>query len=487
MRSPFCHRDDRGEIILYLPTSIWSLILEHLSLTDGRSLMQSSSILWSERKVLEAQRRRLKMYSFQDDAGGCRSIYPHPFSCLQAEKNIACFLYPRIHQNLTNLRVLDFGPYITDRILQETMHCTLPNLQELYLVGSNPSVVSDQGFLALGRQDPDRRQNLRYIDITGCDSISYYATILLRKRMSHPDLVIRRQPQWMDGHFQTPYARDGIHTYYADGSFLYDRNELNCGYVCDLWQWPRVATPNSTNPTTIYNPVALDKSSYGNSLYFINFTKPGHWPQWTLDFMYPGVTLLPNQPDKDGSRSVVVVQCMHGLLPPPVRLDHPVLQRHDLPIGISQYYNLQGELLLHPEGVVPDQAHQRVTRMRVYPLEDARFFPKPNVQDQQLWRMKSKPSRNCYMPPDYMVNAIQVSIEKQMIRNATERVVNVHPEWVLSKSAIRLSAQHVHQFFMGATEESNHHHEVTERYVNLIYRQKSYVHSSFFYEDSLLE
>jgi hypothetical protein len=471
------HRDDRGgNIWQNLPTSVLSLVLEHLSLADGRSLMQSCSILWFERKELESQRRCLRFPAYSlDERNACCSRSSN------LERNMSYFLYPPINENLTNLLVLDFGPYITNTILL-AMRFHLPNLQELYMIGSNPALLTDQGFLSLGLQDRARCQNLRYVDITGCDSISYYATILLRKRLRHPDLIIRRQPAWMDGHFQTPYAHDGIHTYYADGSFLYDRTELNCGYVCDLWQWPNSATNDAA--TTMHNPVALDQESYGNSLYFINFKKPEHWPLWTIDFMYPGVSLLPYRYDKvakDGSRTVLVVQCLRGLLPPEVRADNPNYQRKELPIGISQFYDIHEKPLLSSEqGVVPQHAHQRVTRMRVFPLEDRRFSPKPNIQDLNLKLGPQAKQRNCYMPPDDMVNVIELSITTHMARNANSRVVSFQSEWVLSKKAIRQSAQYVHQIFMGAAQaEDSKYHEITERYVNLIYRQRSSMLSSF--------
>jgi hypothetical protein len=444
-------------------------------LADGRSLIKSCGILWSERRELESQRRGLRFSAYSlDERNVCCSRSKN------LERNISYFLYPPIQENLTNLLVLDFGPYITNTILL-AMRFHLPNLQELHMVGSNPAFLTDQGFLSLGLQDRARCLNLRYVDITGCDSISYYATILLRKRLLHPDLIIRRQPAWMDGHFQTPYQQDGIHTYYADGSFLYDRTELNCGYVCDLWQWPSSTTSEAT---TLHNPIALDQESYGNSLYFINFKKPGQWPQWTVDFMYPGVSLLPYRHDrleKDGSRTIIVVQCLHGLLPPDVPTNNLNYQRKELPIGISQYYDVHGKPIPSLEQeVVPQHAHQRVTRMRVYPLGDRRFSQKPNVQDRNLQMGPKAQQRNCFMPPDDMVNAIQMSIASQMIRNANARDVNFHSEWVLSKKAIRQSAQYVHQIFMGASQaDDSNYNGITERYVNLIYRQQSYVLSSY--------
>jgi hypothetical protein len=67
----------------------------------------------------------------------------------------------------------------------------------------------------------------------------------------------------MDGKFQTPFDNDGLHTYWCDGTFQFDRDTQSSGFVSDLQ-----LKKNDCDYVT-------DKLQYNN------FEPPVGWPTWS--------------------------------------------------------------------------------------------------------------------------------------------------------------------------------------------------------------
>jgi hypothetical protein len=103
--------------------------------------------------------------------------------------------------------------------------------------------------------------SLKYVDITFCPMTDYGAVLLLRgvhpfqllsgdssntSQSCHNQLnarpesfnprpvMVRRQPQCLDGHFHCPWQAEEIHTYYPDGSFAFSRETESKGWVISL-------------------------------------------------------------------------------------------------------------------------------------------------------------------------------------------------------------------------------------------------------------
>ena len=102
----------------------------------------------------------------------------------------------------------------------------LPLLEELEL--PSQTQLTNKGIRRAALFFAD---SLRSIDITCCNLIGYGAVEHLRQTC-HRLETIRRLPAWMVGWALTP---DGErHTYYADGSFSFDRDEESRGWVAQL-------------------------------------------------------------------------------------------------------------------------------------------------------------------------------------------------------------------------------------------------------------
>ena len=320
-----------------LPAPLLLEIVEFLPLNDGRSLFQSCCALWRQAAEIESRRRTVKVGTHQD----IRLLQHIPYL-----------------QNYNHILCLDLGRHATDSILGR-IASQLPVLQELSMVESLD--VYDSGLATLGHSDT-RRQHLRSIDITFCTNITYETTLQLRLRLLHPDVVIRRQPVWMDGHFETPFENDGLHTYWADGSFSFQRAEASCGFIRCLRKW------DAANPDHI-----------GDRLQFANFQPPATWPPWAGVFYRPGVSLLrlPYE-DETESRTVLVAQAMKGIYPPAL---WPKREHGSLPIGVTKFFDHDGTMLsLEDEADAIGTKEFMVTRMRVRPLEC--LMPPKHIVDQ---------------------------------------------------------------------------------------------------------
>ena len=510
-----------------VPITIWLEVWTYLSLLEGRYLCQTCHYLWNMSSTFELRRRRVIIHnktrvnaiaSTTTTTTTTTSITTNATNQIQVE--LRCLMYPPICSNWNNVILLHLSNFATNKILFALQN-QLPNLQELYMNGSgssgtstgsrSDSDLSDIGLLSLmmtdnpvnaldetftSRQiksvplDMARCRTLRYIDITECSCISYFVTILLREQLQHPDLIIRRIPQWMEGHYDTAYPNDGIHTYYADGSFLYDRSSCNCGYVCDLWKWTSQQPLQSS--TTYDQPQSSvsgdeddDQAVYGDCLRFINAEAPEHfrWPKLFDDLFYPGVTLsrfyndgtdserhtddgVPNtRTTNQDDGSVIVVQKIDGIILPAQSYRYPIFQNAPnsvLQPGISMYRDAEGNIL----STNTSQAVYRVTRMQKFPLDDethCNICSKGNISDPQL--QQSSNQRNSSMPPDHVVAAIQMSEQIRMIDNIS---IGPHDPYWADDRGLRASIGHVNQALFRRQPDM----ESSDQFVRMIRRQK---------------
>ena len=101
---------------------------------------------------------------------------------------------------------------MSDEILSSALVPSVPQLEELNL---SETAVTTRGVLALRGLS-----RLTALDLTYCPLVSYAAVMALRD--ASPRLaLIRRQPPWLDGHFDTPWGE--THTYYPCGAFSFTR------------------------------------------------------------------------------------------------------------------------------------------------------------------------------------------------------------------------------------------------------------------------
>ena len=195
------------------------------------------------------------------------------------------------------------------------------------------------------------------MNITYCSETTYGGIFPLRD--AFPGIVIRRQPSWMDGRFVTPFDNDGIHTYWCDGSFLFERSQQSCGHVCTLHQW------SATNPNHV-----------GDTLQYTHFVPPPGWPDWSRYCYRPGVSLLRLESENEGEeteRHILVGQRLYGMRPPE---NYPRKEHKDVvPMSASRYFSQDGKLLEDDHAI--EARHVMVSRMRVLPL--LQLMPPPDV------------------------------------------------------------------------------------------------------------
>lgn len=98
-----------------------------------------------------------------------------------------------------------------------------PSLQLLDLSGTTIGSAEVESFQAL--------RALQCLDLTCCPMVSYASVLHLR--CACPNLkLIRRQPAWLDGHFETPWGE--LHTYYPCGAFHFSRARESKGWTAQI-------------------------------------------------------------------------------------------------------------------------------------------------------------------------------------------------------------------------------------------------------------
>lgn len=403
-----------------LPNEIHLRILEFLRLRDRRRALASLRSLWSLRKEFEAKFSCLTVPTHESrprqavsarflpssgDEGGGEENDMGGRGVLTARPQIDVQRYPggaaSFFGTLGNLVELDMGGLATDDVFEALAGVNssvelIKNLRHISMVGSLD--VTDRGLELLSRGN-NRAQNVISIDITFCRSTTYSGTFPLRDRL-HNLALIRRQPEWLDGSFVTPFKRaddqnngdDELHIYWADGSFQFNRGLQSEGFVVDLFPLEEDVTPMSqSNPGR-----KLEEEGprhLADRLQYTNFEPPQSWPGWARYCYRPGVSLLrlpgcegaesdalaDEIAERDsniaGNRSVLVAQRLEGLRAP---LDAPDAYKHTIdviPLGKSRTFSRDGEIIAdsgngigdaarHPEG------HTLISRMKVLPLPD---------------------------------------------------------------------------------------------------------------------
>jgi len=207
---------------------------------------------------------------------------------------------------------------------------SLTVLQQLHSLDISATQVTSRGLQSLYSM-----QGLQQLDITFCPVVSYSAVLLLRRHC--PNLrLIRRQPKWLDGHFETPWGE--LHSYYPCGAFSFSRQVESEGWVAQL----------------------KDCGDYlENRLLFIN---PPHWQNYNGRI---GVLLKQLHGSDAQQQRVVVLQNLYGLEPPAAWPPLPLLPA-------------AGTKLNHgDEGVM-------VSTMVVRPLQPSETQPPADLQERLL-------------------------------------------------------------------------------------------------------
>lgn len=242
-----------------------------------------------------------------------------------------------------------------------------PNLQHLGLRGSDD--LTDFGLRCLDPRGPHSHTAARAsqpngtsplvsIDLAFCPGTTYHGTLFLRDVSRFPHLqLIRRQPEWLDGNFETPFgeglAPGEVHTYYADGSFSFNRDFQSNGFVCQWYPW--------------------DENFVGDKLQYNNFQTPMGWPEWTQFCYRPGVCLLriPPEEEEEDCPSVLVGQYMRCIRAPQER---ELLEKAKalVPLGTSRLFDKVTHEVLPPDVREQEDGNPHrwvmISRMKVRPL-----------------------------------------------------------------------------------------------------------------------
>lgn len=266
-----------------------------------------------------------------------------------------------------NVRRLSLERQATDAIAGALTAVLSASVLENLVLASSPQLTDQAMEMLAAHISAGNGRRLQEIDLTFCNSITFGACISLR-HAAGGRVHIRRLPDWHCGRFHTPWGE--VHTYYADGSFEFDRSTQSAGYVrwCRRVSSPRAAAPASMSPSR----TLCDTRHVNNSLQYVDFSPPPPWPNEVRFIYRPGVALLPLAQRSGGSptdhRRVLVVQDMRSVAAP-ARIP-PVLIR-DIDPG-TRHYAL-------PNGVLADASldeyeaqrqgyHYRISCMEVEPL-----------------------------------------------------------------------------------------------------------------------
>mmetsp|Transcript_34618 Transcript_34618/g.108716 ORF Transcript_34618/g.108716 Transcript_34618/m.108716 type:complete len:259 (+) Transcript_34618:81-857(+) len=90
------------------------------------------------------------------------------------------------------------------------------------------------------------------LHLTFCECVGYVVVLEAMRRCPRLRLL-RRQPEWMDGTFLTPWGEE--HTYYADGSFQFSRASESRGWVCQCRPLPSAASSDVVEDRLLYTDI----------------------------------------------------------------------------------------------------------------------------------------------------------------------------------------------------------------------------------------
>lgn len=324
------------------PLPVLDRILQHLVLVDRANVFRTCRALAVAGRAIDSKIRELKVC-----ASDAKRLILH-----QGRDDMTA----RWLQRFQSLRRLDVGPHATSAFLTMLTErsAVAPQIEHIAMVGSEG--ITDADLAALAKLD-----TLQSLDITFCRNTTYAGTLPLRRAL--PRLLIRRQPEWLCGIFETPFLHDGQtedHTYWPDGTFSFTRARESTGFVCQL-------RPHREN----------DKTHLGDKLQYSDFEPPRSWPRWARFAYRPGVSLL-RVPDEliDGKRvrTVLVAQSLGagGVAPSCAPLPE---HRHAVPTGTSRYFRVRSDGTVatgEAKKAEPPRSQQHryvmVSRMRVRPL-----------------------------------------------------------------------------------------------------------------------
>jgi len=274
---------------------------------------------------------------------------------------------------LGNLRELNIGKHCTDQFLAMISGMAnggtgsnngsrgdmmMPELQRLGISGS--CHVVEDALLNLTTSDGSGsfRTNLREIDVTFCSNITYRTVVQFRTLL--PDCLLRRLPDWMCGHSETPFGGNGhdeVHTYWPDGAFSYNREEQSKGFVMRV------------------DMLGLDPNHVSEKLQFIDF---GERHNWFGHIFRPSVSLLRLENDEGTSgdtQHVLVAQRKDGMKR--LKFFPKIEQAQIVPLGLSKHFDYKGNCL--NEEVVDSQERTfpvaMVSHMRKKILQKEEHFP----------------------------------------------------------------------------------------------------------------
>jgi len=394
--------------LTHLPATLLGRhVIEYLSLAETRRFLTINQQLYRQLPEIESHRTLWRLPPEAESADR-RELY-------RAASYIPNNSHPRLY-HWNKIVELDAGPHGTNLMIRALVW-HMPALQRLSLVNSQG--VSHRHHVRRGTHPPRRTpsaiagleclprlRHLRYVDLTYCDNVSYHDTLLLRGSMlaaaaaeqqqstttpnNHhpPSIIIRRQPSWMDGRFETPFANDGVHTYWPDGSFQYERAQASRGFLLRVRRIVRDDRDDSQHRVQ-------------TKVQYTNFDPPnGAWPEWARQMYRPGVSLLwrdgddaeientttaaaddnntdstvttkgeKHSPPPREKGTILVAQRTRGMHPPSD--EWPKVEHWSLPIGKSVYFDRDGSRL-SDDAADDDNSDRRfvmVTRMRVRPLE----------------------------------------------------------------------------------------------------------------------
>ena len=232
-------------------------------------------------------------------------------------------------------------------------------LKQLHSLDIASTKVTSRGLRSLWSM-----QSLRELDITFCPIVSYGAVLDLRQQC--PDLrLIRRQPRWLDGHFETPWGE--IRTHYPCGAFSFSSVAESVGWTAQL-----VHRGDYLEDRRIF--VDIDEESFEQRLMLISgrYAIPRSFRQRTAEQYNGRVGVLLQ--DLGGlsadERHVLVVESLFPRFFPEPPHTMPALDFHPPP-GLSVEV---------PTPVSPAAEGYKVSTMIVTPLEPGCTQPPAHVQ-----------------------------------------------------------------------------------------------------------
>lgn len=327
-----------------LPEPLLEDVLDYLSIRERCRLLGLSRRLWAIKELHEKRKQTLTI-ECEDDA----RLIPDLLSTAPP-----WWVWPRrMYRNFShNLHTLDLTVHCTDRFLEiVSREGLLPSLKHIGMRRSQK--VTDRGLEHLSAH---AGCGIETIDIAFCASTTYAGTFCLRDRLRGSLRLLRRQPAWLDGEFHTPFDEGAggeveVHTYYADGSFSFNREHQSRGFVSELSDW--------------------DDDYLSDKLQYSNFSPLPGWPAWSAYSYRPGVCLLklPEESDEGGEtvRTVLVGQDLKGLRPPKVR--HLMERVTSMTTGTSTYFVKKPSGAFVRSQSRPSGGGIMISRMRVYPLD----------------------------------------------------------------------------------------------------------------------